>query len=66
MIIHGVGGNNLSLPLIWINLQCGLLKGKVQVGVNKTLPINGVEFLLGNDLAGGEVSPLPHIQYLLK
>ena len=31
------------------------------MGVTKTLPMNGVEFLLGNDLAGGEVSPLPHI-----
>ena len=61
VIIQGVGGNNLSLPLIWINLQCGLVKGKVQVGVTKTLPMNGVEFLLGNDLPGGEVSPLPHM-----
>ena len=61
VIIQGVGGNNLSLPLIWVNLQCGLVKGKVQVGVTKTLPMNGVQFLLGNDLAGGEVSPLPHM-----
>ena len=49
------------LPLTWVNLQCGLVKGKVQVGVTKTLPMNGVEFLLGNDLAGGEMSPLPHM-----
>ena len=61
VIIQGVVGSNLSLPLIWVNLQCGLVKGKVQVGVTKTLPMNGVEFLLGNDLAGGEVSPLPHM-----
>ena len=59
VIIQGVGGNNLSLSLIWINLQCGLVK--VQVGVTKTLPMNGVELLLGNDLPGGEVSPLPHM-----
>ena len=39
--IQGVGGNNLSLPLIWVDLQCGLVKGKVQVGVTKTLPRTG-------------------------
>ena len=32
------------------------------MGVTKTLQKNGlIEFLLGNDLAGGEVSPLPHM-----
>ena len=45
VIIQGVGGNNLSLPLTRVNLQCGLAKGKVQVGVTKTLPTGWSSYL---------------------
>ena len=36
-----------------------LVSGPVTVGVRSSLPIDGVHFLLGNDLAGGKVIPSP-------
>jgi len=36
-------------------LDCDLVQGVVVVGVRPALPIDGVEMILGNDLAGGMV-----------
>ena len=45
-------------PLARIQLDCGLVKGTVKVGVEDTaLPIPGATFLLGNELAGSLVVP---------
>lgn len=49
----------LAMPLATINLDCPLVKGKVTVAVctSKSLPIPDCDFLLANDLVGGEVFP---------
>ena len=36
-------------------LNCGLVQGEVAMGVRPALPIDGVDIILGNDLAGSRV-----------
>ncbi|XP_033100281.1 uncharacterized protein LOC117103773, partial [Anneissia japonica] len=60
-LIQGIDGSYLTVPLYKIHLKCGLVTGPVTVGVVKTLPIKGVSFVLGNDLAGERVSVPPVI-----
>ena len=40
-------------------LQSGLVTGPVTVAIRPELPVEGVDMILGNDLAGGEVFPTP-------
>ena len=58
VLIHDVNGGTQSVPLFRVNLQCELISGDVIVGIVPFLPMDGVSFLLGNDLAGGRVSVL--------
>ena len=59
MLIQGIGGNFMSVPLHRVNLKCNLFTGPVDVGVVPSLPMKGVGFLLGTDVAGGKVSASP-------
>ena len=58
-IIQGVDMKYSTLPLYNINLECGIVNGKVTVGILPSLPCEGISLLLGNDLAGGKVQPDP-------
>ena len=58
-LIQGVDMTCISIPLHNINIECGLVNGKVVVGVMPGLPCEGISLLLGNDLAGGKVQPDP-------
>ena len=50
--------SNASYPLAQICLKCPLLDSPVKVAVRAgTLPVKGVQLLLGNDLAGKQVVP---------
>ena len=51
-----VGDAYTAVPLHRVTLESGLVTGVVTVGVVPTLPVEGVSFLLGNDLAGDKVS----------
>ncbi len=55
MLIQGIGGNFMPVPLHRVNLKCDLFTGPVDVGVVPSLPMKGVGLLLGNDVAGGKV-----------
>ena len=55
VLIKGVGGSFQSVPLHTIFLESELKTGSVSVGVVPSLPVEGVTFLLGNDLAGSKV-----------
>ncbi|TWW59234.1 Retrovirus-related Pol polyprotein from transposon 17.6 [Takifugu flavidus] len=57
--IRGVGMVNMLVPLHRIHLQYPLLSGWFEVAVLPDLPVPGVDFLLCNDIAGGQVSPTP-------
>jgi len=37
-------------------MQSDLVSGPVSVGVRNSLPVKGVNFILGNDLAGDKVT----------
>ncbi len=47
----------MKVPIHRIHLQCELITDFVEVGVRPALPVKGVSFILGNDLAGGKVIP---------
>ncbi len=49
----------MEVPLHHIHLNSKLVSGDVVVGVSGMLPIPGVTFILGNDLAGGNVWEKP-------
>ncbi|KAF0047719.1 hypothetical protein F2P81_001352 [Scophthalmus maximus] len=55
ILSRGIGLTVLPIPLHKMILSCELVQGEVAVGVRPTLPIEGVHFILGNGLAGGQV-----------
>ncbi len=57
VLIKGIGLNVLSVPLHRIMLSSQLVSGEVVVGVRPSLPVEGVDIIMGNNLAGGRVWP---------
>ena len=57
VLIQGVELNTITVPLHQVYVRSSLITGPVVVGVRSTLPVTGVSFILGNDLAGGKVKP---------
>ena len=58
MILSGIGGVT-SVPLCELYLDCGLVSNDVTLGVKDFLPIDGVDVLMGNDIAGEKIVPDP-------
>ena len=48
-------GSYPSAPLHQVYISSSHVNGPVTVGITSSLPIDGINFLLGNDLAGGKV-----------
>ncbi len=48
-------GGKFSIPLHKFWLDCGYVTEEVSVGVKDTLLIDGMDMLVGNNLAGGRV-----------
>ena len=44
---------------VYVELACPIVTAAAQVALADTLPVDGVDFLLGNDLAGARVFPSP-------
>ncbi len=57
--VLGIGIQCLSLPLHDLYLRTDLVTSSVRLGVYSHLPVEGVDAILGNDLAGGYVFPRP-------
>ena len=57
VLIQGVELSTVMVPLHRVYLHSDLITGPVVVGIRPTLPVKGVSFVLGNDLAGGKVKP---------
>lgn len=55
VMVRGMGLVPFSSPLHKVTLTCGLVEGDVVVGVRPELPVEGVQMILGNDLAGRKV-----------
>ena len=58
VVVNTLGGI-VTVPLARVYLNCGLHKGDTMVGVVDALPVPGVDFLVGNDIAGSRVVPNP-------
>ena len=58
-LVQGIDGGFVPVPLRRVNLKSKLVTGVVTVGIVSSLPIDGVDFLLGNDLAGDRVDVTP-------
>ena len=56
VLLQGVEGGYFEVPLHSVDLQSGLVSGKVNLGIRKSLPMEGVSLILGNDLAGDKVT----------
>ncbi|KAL1282575.1 hypothetical protein QQF64_001378 [Cirrhinus molitorella] len=61
VLIQGIEMGVVKVPLHRVHLQCKLLTGFVNVGVRSLFPVKGVTFILGNDLAGGKVTPVVEV-----
>ena len=53
--------NDIGVPLHTVSVESALVSGKVAVGVCPEIPLKGVSFLMGNDLAGGKVLVTPDV-----
>lgn len=53
--VLGLSMENIGVPLHKILVESNLVLGEIAVGVRPCYPIQGVSFLMGNDLAGGKV-----------
>ncbi len=58
VIVQGIEMGCVKFPLHRMHLQSELCTGFVRVAVCPSLPVKGVDFILGNDLAGGKVMPV--------
>ncbi len=63
VLTKGIALNVMSVPLHKLVLQSDLIQGEVEVAVRSCLPVEGVQVILGNDLAGERVwrDDLPHL-----
>ncbi|XDV36854.1 hypothetical protein PO909_006570 [Leuciscus waleckii] len=55
VIVQGIEMGCVKFPLHYVHLQSELCTGLVRIAVCPSLPVKGVDFILGNDLAGGKV-----------
>ncbi|CAI5677731.1 unnamed protein product [Oreochromis niloticus] len=61
VIVRGVGMTYMPAPLHRIWVQSDLVSGVFPVAVCPCFPIDGVDFIMGNDIAGGKVYPTPEV-----
>ncbi|XP_073781537.1 uncharacterized protein isoform X2 [Danio rerio] len=55
VLVRGFEMGFVDVPLHRIHLSSTIISGDVVVGVRSALPVPGITFILGNDLAGGNV-----------
>ncbi|KAI2661490.1 Retrovirus-related Pol polyprotein [Labeo rohita] len=65
VLVCGFGMGCINVPLHRVYLMSDLVTGLVTLGVCSQLPVDGVDLILGNDLAGGQVFPRPIVIYEL-
>ena len=60
-LVGGIECGAVTAPLHDMFLTCDLITKPVVVGIRPKLPIDGVDILLGNDLVGDKVKPVPYL-----
>ena len=61
VLVQGIELGHLKVPLHTVYIQSDLVSGCFRVAVRPQLPMEGFSLLIGNDLAGGKVLPLPEV-----
>lgn len=51
ILMQGMGINVAPVPVHRVNLECELVQCEVSVGVRPALPVEGIDMILGNNLA---------------
>ncbi|XP_076859481.1 uncharacterized protein LOC143512733 [Brachyhypopomus gauderio] len=59
VLVQGIELGVRRLPLHNIYLHMEGIAGMIRVAVSPALPVSGVSFILGNDIAGSSIFPLP-------
>ena len=63
VLLGGFPETVVSCPLEVLSIDTNLVKGPVKVAIVDAVPEEGVDFVLGNDLAGGKVGNCPHVSF---
>ena len=61
VLLDGFPNSVVTCPLMTVCLDSSLVKGPVKVAFAKSLPVKGIDFVLGNDLAQNKVGTDPVI-----
>ena len=51
----------VPVPLHQIHVKSGIVTGFFTVGVCSCFPVNGIDLIMGNDIAGCRVDPVPEV-----
>lgn len=57
MLIRGIGLQSFPVPLHKIQLFSGFVSGEVTIAVRPSLPIEGIDLIVGNNFAHDRVFP---------
>ncbi|XP_035864283.1 uncharacterized protein LOC118496498 [Sander lucioperca] len=60
-VVRGIEMGFVPAPLYQIHVQSCLVTGFFTVGARSGFPVDGVDFIMGNDIAGGKVRPVPEV-----
>ena len=58
VMIEGIGGKRVKIPLCKITLKSQWKNGPIKVGVIDKLPMKGISLILGNEVKNKKVSPV--------
>lgn len=58
VLLQGIEIGYVPVPLHYMYLQSELVSGRFKVAVQPSLPVKGITLVMGNDIAGGLVSPV--------
>uniref|UniRef100_A0A8K9V3F6 Gypsy retrotransposon integrase-like protein 1 n=1 Tax=Oncorhynchus mykiss TaxID=8022 RepID=A0A8K9V3F6_ONCMY len=58
VLVQGIEMGFVPVPLHFVKVHSELISGIFRVGVRPKLPVKGVTFIMGNDIAGGKVVPV--------
>ncbi|KAK0130706.1 hypothetical protein N1851_034660 [Merluccius polli] len=67
VLIRGIGLHSFPVPLHTIELNSGFVNGEVTIAVRPSLPVDGIDLIMGNNLGGdcvfpGQSSPPPVVK----
>lgn len=60
-IVQGIEMGFVPVPLYRVWVSSDLVTGCFNVTVHSSLPVQGVDFIMGNDIARGKVMPVMHV-----